>query len=74
MGDESFWADVNRQRHIAFGSTRGISDQDIAREHRAQAIFFPALTQFQARIRDAATLSALMAEDFRRTLPAFVLN
>ena len=47
-----------------------LSDQQVARERRAQAIFFPALDGFRARLRDARLLSALMEEDFRLLLDA----
>ena len=47
-----------------------LSDQQVVRERRAQAIFFPALDGFRARIRDARLLSALMEEDFRLLLDA----
>ena len=70
MSDDAFWAEANRQRHIAFANPRPFSDAEVRSERAAQAIFFPALSQFQARVRDAAALSALMAEDFAYVLDA----
>ena len=70
MSDDAFWADANRQRHIAFATPRRFTDAERRGERAAQAIFFPALAQFQTRVRDAAALSALMAEDFRYVLDA----
>ena len=70
MADDAFWAEAQALRHRAFGQDRGLSDQERARERRAQAIFFPALAGFQTHVRDAAALSALMAEDFRTLLDA----
>ena len=73
---DDFWADANALRHRAFGhglydgKEGGLSDQETARERRAQAIFFPALAGFQARVRDAAALSALMADVLRTLLDA----
>ena len=66
--DDAFWADADALRHRAL--ERRLSDQELARERRAQAIFFPALAGFQTRLRDAAALSVLMAEDFRYLLDA----
>jgi hypothetical protein len=66
--DEAFRRQAAALRHRT--GRRGLSDQQAAREHRAQAIFFPALAGFQARIRDAAKLSLLMEEDFRLLLDA----
>ena len=65
--DDTFWANAAALRRP--GRT-GLSDQQVARERRAQAIFFPALDGFRARIRDAALLSMLMDEDFRPLLDA----
>jgi hypothetical protein len=70
MSDDAFWADANRQRHIAFVTPRFFGDAEVRRERAAQAIFFPALATFQARVRDAAALSALMQEDFAYVLDA----
>src|SRR5690348_4412283 len=73
MADDAIWADAAALRHRAFGRglmSAGLGDDAMAREDRAQAIFFPALAGFRARIRDAAQLSALMAPDFRHLLDA----
>jgi hypothetical protein len=64
MGD-NFWAEAERQRHLAFGRAQRFSDQDTRREVRAQAIFFPAPARFRLAIRDAAAASTLMDEEFR---------
>jgi len=65
MADDEFWAEAARQRHIAFGRPRPLSDQEIARERAAQSVFFPALARFQAGLRHAAALSSLMEDDLR---------
>jgi hypothetical protein len=70
MSDDAFWADVNRQRHIAFASACPFSDAQMRDERAAQAIFFPALAQFQTRVRAAAALSSLMQADFSYVLDA----
>jgi len=62
---DNFWAEAQRQRHLAFGRTQRFSDQETRGEIAAQAIFFPALARFRLAIRDAAALSALMDEEFR---------
>ena len=65
MADDDFWTEAARQRHLAFGRPRRLSDQEIARERAAQTIFFPALARFQAGLRHAAALSTLMEDDLR---------
>jgi hypothetical protein len=65
MNDDSFWAEAAHDRHRAFGRDAGLTDQALARERRAQAIFFPALARFRGALGEATALTHLMAEDLR---------
>ena len=67
MADDAFRMDA---RHRAAVCNQAPSADDLAREYRAQRLFFPALSQFQRLVRQSAGLSCLMADDFRALLDA----
>lgn len=70
MNDDAFWNAVAADRHRMAVRHQSLSDQDLARERRAQRLFFPALQQLKSRVLAAAELSALMQDDFRHLLDA----
>ena len=61
---------MDTDRHRAACRHQAPDAADLAREYRAQRLFFPALAQFQRLVRQSSNLSALMQSDFRALLDA----